>query len=205
MLSVDAKIYTLTYTEKTTATTMIDHPQSPAKSSTNFLATKTQKTATGATIRKIVIKTDLTSESILQQLSSHRIRRDFSYFASTTKPLPTLEPEIFTTKYFLHLRVHGTLNPTNCRNLPTITATAILRAKVFKAKFSRQKLKQSTKFRKNGGNSSYSTISNRIISLRLLCQNRRVEEKGQITYITALPGLISPYKGGLIGYTTAGI
>lgn len=54
-------MYTLTYIEKTTATTMIDHPQSPAKSSTIFLATKTQKTTTGATIRKIVIKSDLTS------------------------------------------------------------------------------------------------------------------------------------------------
>jgi len=45
----------------TTATAIMDIPQWSEKSSISFLATKTQKTATGATIRKIVSASDLTS------------------------------------------------------------------------------------------------------------------------------------------------
>jgi hypothetical protein len=51
----------LTYTVKTTATTIIDIPKWWEKLSISFLATKTQKTATGATIRNIVNPRDLTS------------------------------------------------------------------------------------------------------------------------------------------------
>lgn len=45
----------------TTATAIMDIPQWSEKASISFLATKTQKTATGATIRKIVSASDLTS------------------------------------------------------------------------------------------------------------------------------------------------
>lgn len=51
----------LTKTVNTTATTIIDIPQSPEKSSISFLATNTQKMETGATIRNIVSTNDLTS------------------------------------------------------------------------------------------------------------------------------------------------
>ena len=43
------------------ATTIIDMPQWSEKSSISFLATKTQKTATGAIMRNIVRNSDLTS------------------------------------------------------------------------------------------------------------------------------------------------
>jgi len=45
----------------TTATAIMDIPQWSEKASISFLATKTQKNATGATIRKIVSASDLTS------------------------------------------------------------------------------------------------------------------------------------------------
>lgn len=51
----------LTKTVNATATTIIDIPQSPEKSSISFLATNTQKMETGATIRNIVSTNDLTS------------------------------------------------------------------------------------------------------------------------------------------------
>jgi len=45
----------------TTATAIIDIPQSSEKSSISFLATKIQNSATGATIRNTVNASDLTS------------------------------------------------------------------------------------------------------------------------------------------------
>lgn len=51
----------LTYSVKTITTTTTEIPELPGKTSNSFLATKMQKTATGATMRNIVKKTDKAS------------------------------------------------------------------------------------------------------------------------------------------------